>query len=88
VEDAIRDGVIYWHAFPFNAQLEFMDEELLRTSVQLTHDLDARFGYLPKMTLSQVSAPRQRAKPARQRCMAASCALRRVFCKTPFFADD
>lgn len=54
MENAIREGVIYWHAFPFNAQLELMDEELLRASVQLTHDLDERFGYLPKATLSQV----------------------------------
>lgn len=55
MEDAIRDGVIYWHAFPFNGQLEFMDEELIRQSIRLTHALDARFGYLPKMTLSQVA---------------------------------
>ena len=54
MEDAIREGIIYWHAFPFNAQLEFMDEELLRSSVRLTHDLDARFGLAPKCTLSQV----------------------------------
>ena len=54
VEDAIREGVIYWHAFPFNAQLEFMDEELLRSSVRLTHELDVRFDQAPKFTLSQV----------------------------------
>lgn len=54
VENAIREGVIYWHAFPFNAQLELMDEPLIRSSVHMTHSLDKRFGYLPKMTLSQV----------------------------------
>lgn len=54
VENAIREGVIYWHAFPFNAQLEMMDEPLIRSSVHMTHSLDKRFGYLPKMTLSQV----------------------------------
>ena len=54
VEDAIREGVIYWHAFPFNAQLELMDEDLLRSSVRLTHELDARFDQSPKLTLSQV----------------------------------
>ena len=54
MEDAIREGIIYWHAFPFNAQLEFMDEELLRSSLRLTHELDARFNQAPKFTLSQV----------------------------------
>jgi hypothetical protein len=54
VEDAIREGVIYWHAFPFNAQLELMDEDLIRASVRITHDLDKKFGYKPRITLSQV----------------------------------
>ncbi|KAK9917700.1 hypothetical protein WJX75_007317 [Coccomyxa subellipsoidea] len=57
VENAIREGVIYWHAFPFNAQLEMMDEPLIRSSVHMTHSLDKRFGYLPKMTLSQRDVP-------------------------------
>ncbi len=54
MEDAIREGVIYWHAFPFNAQLELMDEDLIRASVRITHDLDKKFGYKPRITLSQV----------------------------------
>ncbi len=54
VENAIREGVIYWHAFPFNGQLEIMDEPLIRSSIHMTHKLDKDFGYLPKITLSQV----------------------------------
>ena len=54
VENAIREGIIYWHAFPYNGQLELMDERHVRESVQLTHDLDAKYGYKPKITLSQV----------------------------------
>ena len=54
VENAIREGVIYWHAFPFNGQLETMDEPLIRSSIHMTHKLDKDFGYLPKITLSQV----------------------------------
>ncbi len=54
VENAIREGIIYWHAFPYNGQLELMDERHVRECVQLTHDLDAKYGYKPKITLSQV----------------------------------
>ena len=55
VENAIREGIIYWHAFPYNGQMELMDERHVRESVQLTHELDAKYGYKPKITLSQVS---------------------------------
>lgn len=58
MENAIREGIIYWHAFPYNGQLEFMDERHVRENVQLTHDLDAKFGYKPKITLSQVHSHR------------------------------
>ena len=54
MENAIREGIIYWHAFPYNGQLEIMDERHVRENLQLTHDLDAKFGYKPKITLSQV----------------------------------
>lgn len=53
MENAIREGVIYWHAFPFNGQLEIMDEPLIRSAIHTTHALDKKFGYLPKRTLSQ-----------------------------------
>ena len=58
MENAIREGIIYWHAFPYNGQLEFMDERHVRENLQLTHDLDAKFGYKPKITLSQVRSHR------------------------------
>ena len=54
MENAIREGIIYWHAFPYNGQMELMDERAVREAVQMTHDLDAKYGYKPKMTLSQV----------------------------------
>ncbi|BDA48441.1 hypothetical protein COCOBI_12-1200 [Coccomyxa sp. Obi] len=57
VENAVREGVIYWHAFPFNGQMEIMDEPLLRSAIHMTHALDKKFGYLPKMTLSQRDVP-------------------------------
>ncbi|CAL5224396.1 g7077 [Coccomyxa viridis] len=57
VENAIREGIIYWHAFPYNGQLELMDERHVRECVQLTHDLDAKYGYKPKITLSQRDVP-------------------------------
>ena len=60
VENAIREGIIYWHAFPYNGQMELMDERAVREAVQMTHDLDAKYGYKPKMTLSQVQPPHQK----------------------------
>ena len=59
VENAIREGIIYWHAFPYNGQMELMDERAVREAVQMTHDLDAKYGYKPKITLSQVQPSHQ-----------------------------
>ena len=53
-EDAVRQGHIYWHALPHNGQLEFFDRSLLEFAVQMTHELDARFGLPPKKAMSQV----------------------------------
>ena len=47
-------GDIYWHALPFNAELELMDASLLAANVQLTHEIDAKLGLPPKITMSQV----------------------------------
>ncbi len=47
-------GDIYWHALPFNGQLEFFDVSLLEFAVQLTHEIDIKFGLPPKRTMSQV----------------------------------
>jgi hypothetical protein len=51
VADAVRQGVITWHAHPHNAQHEFYDQSLLEFSVKFTHDLDRRFGQPLKRTL-------------------------------------
>ena len=44
-------------AFPHNAQLEIMDPTLIQAGIQLTHDLDDRFGLPHKHTLSQRDVP-------------------------------
>ena len=72
VENAIREGIIYWHAFPYNGQLELMDERHVRESVQLTQELDAKYGYKPKITLSQVRAPHSFITPT---CVFMPCLL-------------
>ncbi|KAK9815327.1 hypothetical protein WJX72_001843 [[Myrmecia] bisecta] len=56
-KQAVAEGVITWHAMPFNAQLEFYDAPLVEAAVQLTHDLDALFGLPPKVTMSQRDVP-------------------------------
>ena len=56
-------GDIYWHALPFNGQLEFFDVSLLEFAVQLTHELDVKFGLPPKRTMSQVGSSMQRPTP-------------------------
>ena len=56
-EEAVRAGDITWHAFPHNAQLEIMDPVLIQAGIQMTHDLDDRFGLPHKHTLSQRDVP-------------------------------
>jgi hypothetical protein len=51
--DAIQAGNIWWHAMPFNAQLELMDKSMLQANIQLTHDLDAQLSLPAKITMSQ-----------------------------------
>ncbi|KAL0047364.1 hypothetical protein WJX82_001496 [Trebouxia sp. C0006] len=48
---------IYWHALPFNGQLEFFDVSLLEFAVQMTHEIDVKFGLSPKRTMSQRDVP-------------------------------
>ncbi len=43
MEDAIRKGLIRWHALPFTTHTEFMDEALFRYGLSLSQTLDARF---------------------------------------------
>ena len=47
-------GDIVWHAMPFNTQVELLDAPLLQYAIEMTHELDARFGQPPKRTMSQV----------------------------------
>jgi len=56
-EDAIRSGIISWHAFPYNAELETLDPILIQEGIRLTHMLDEEFGLETKMTLSQRDVP-------------------------------
>lgn len=51
---AARDGIITWHAFPFNAQIEMLNQELLQGAFQLTEDVDNRCGVDHKTVMSQV----------------------------------
>ena len=48
-------GDIFWHAMPFNTQVELLDAPLLQYAVEMTHELDDRFGQPPKRTMSQVA---------------------------------
>ena len=52
--EAVHAGDIFWHAMPFNTQVELFDAPLLQYAVEMTHELDARFGQPPKKTMSQV----------------------------------
>lgn len=54
---AVRSGHITWHAFPFNAELEFYDSSLANFGFQVTHQLDKMFGVKPKITMSQRDVP-------------------------------
>lgn len=51
---AVKDGHISWTAFPYNAQVEMMDEETVLGALQLTHDLDHLCGVPVKTVISQV----------------------------------
>lgn len=44
VEQAIRDGILRWHALPFTTHTELMDETLFAYGVSLSQKLDERFG--------------------------------------------
>ena len=54
---AVQDGHITWTAFPYNAQVEMMDEETILGALQLTHDLDHLCGVPVKTVISQVRPP-------------------------------
>ena len=54
---AVHSGHITWHAFPFNAELEFYDVSLAEFGFQIAHQLDKTFGTNLKITMSQRDVP-------------------------------
>lgn len=57
-KDAIKRGDITWHAGPMNMEYEIMDESMVEFAVQLSFDLDKRFGIERKYrTVSQRDVP-------------------------------
>lgn len=44
VERAIRDGLICWHALPCTTHTEYMNQELFRYGLEISQELDRRFG--------------------------------------------
>eukprot|EP00026_Physarum_polycephalum_P003968 Phypoly_transcript_03985.p1 GENE.Phypoly_transcript_03985~~Phypoly_transcript_03985.p1 ORF type:complete len:714 (+),score=74.06 Phypoly_transcript_03985:89-2230(+) len=58
VTNAINQGDISWHGFPFNAQMEFaMNPDFLAAGIKSTHYLDEQFSLPPKGTISQRDVP-------------------------------
>ncbi|XP_052819190.1 uncharacterized protein LOC128245032 [Mya arenaria] len=56
--DVVKVGFITWHAGPMNMEYEMMDESMLEFAMQLSMDLDARFGFQRKhRTVSQRDVP-------------------------------
>jgi hypothetical protein len=57
VEQGIRDDIITWHAFPFNAEPELADAGLLLSGIDAVRALDKRFGKANKTVISQRDVP-------------------------------
>jgi hypothetical protein len=55
--EAVTQGWITWHAFPFNSELELHDASMLASGFDLTRRLDAQFGQRNKTVLSQRDVP-------------------------------
>lgn len=45
VENAIKDGIIRWHALPFTSHTELMNKELFEYALSISKKLDERFGF-------------------------------------------
>ena len=54
---AIAAGDITYHAYPFNAELEFMEPSLLSFGFEMTHALDDALGVPRKTVMSQRDVP-------------------------------
>lgn len=74
VEAAIRQGDIYWHALPFNAQLEFGNRQLLQMQTLMVNRLDDHFNVTRKRVASLVPPPLYTPSPP-LRLVDHSCAL-------------
>ena len=55
-KEAVKDGIIVWHAFPFNAQPEVYDSSLMDFGFYLTANISSELGFLP-MAMSQRDVP-------------------------------
>ena len=55
--DAVKRGDIVWHAFPFNAQMEFYNHFMADFGFKITHELDEHYGREPTVTMSQRDVP-------------------------------
>lgn len=44
VENAIKDGIIKWHSLPYTSHTELMNEELFEYGLNISKQLDERFG--------------------------------------------
>lgn len=44
VEQAVRDGILNWHALPFTTHTELMNPSLFELGLSISNELDERFG--------------------------------------------
>lgn len=54
--EAVKNGDIVWHAFPFNAQPEVYDRSMVDFGFRLTRDISEKLGFIPN-TMSQRDVP-------------------------------
>ena len=57
INNGIKKGIIYWHAFPFNSQLEVYDSSLAEFGLKLSRDYSIKYGVPISNTLSQRDVP-------------------------------
>jgi len=50
---AVQNGWIVWHAFPFNSEIEIMDDSLFEYGLSMAFELDDYFQLPHKIALSQ-----------------------------------
>eukprot|EP01045_Picozoa_sp_COSAG04_P003298 COSAG04_NODE_132_length_24268_cov_7.633426_18_plen_245_part_00 len=57
MEAAIRRGDITWHANPLNSEDEVYDADTLRAAIDVSHELNARFGRANSLGVGQEDDP-------------------------------